>query len=316
MRRLAFVIGVACAVIFVADCQTVKKGEKALRFIFITPCVGEDFFRPVKKGMLDASRMLGVESTFTGTEDVDVEAQVEMVRKAMADGYDGIAISLIDPVAFDGVVQEAMDKGIPVVAFNVDDNNTPNPRLGAVCQNLYEAGRSLGKAAAEFIPARGKVLMTLHSEGISALDDRLKGAQDVLKEKGITWEVVVTGIVPEKAVRLIAKALQANPEIKAVLCTGQVDTEAAGLAIEREFKGKGYAAAGFDLSPDILRLIQAGVVKLTIDQQPYIQGFYPVVQLTLYCRYGIRPSSMDAGAGMITRENVASVVELSKKSYR
>jgi simple sugar transport system substrate-binding protein len=148
------------------------------------------------------------------------------------------------------------------------------------------------------------------------LDDRLKGAQDVLKEKGITWEVVVTGIVPEKAVRLIAKALQANPEIKAVLCTGQVDTEAAGLAIEREFKGRGYVAAGFDLSPDILRLIQAGVIKFTIDQQPYIQGFYPVVQLTLYCRYGIRPSSMDAGAGMITRENVASVVELSKKSYR
>ena len=101
-----------------------------------------------------------------------------------------------------------------------------------------------------------------------------------------------------------------------VLGTGQVDTEAAGLAIEREFKGRGYGAAGFDLSPDILRLIKAGIIKFTIDQQPYIQGFYPVVQLALYCRYGIRPSSMDAGAGLITRENVDSVMELSKRSYR
>jgi len=316
MRKLAFVIGIVCAIVFLAGCQTVQRREKRLRFIFITPCVGEDFFRPVKKGMLDASRMMGVECTFTGTEDVDVEAQAELVRRALADGYDGIAISLIDPVAFDDVVQEAVDRGIPVVAFNVDDHSTPNPRLSAVCQNLYQAGRSMGQGAAEVIPARGKVLMTLHSEGISALDDRLRGAQEVLKEKGITWEVVVTGIVPEKAVGVIAKALKADPEIKMVLCTGQVDTEAAGLAIEREFKGKGYAAAGFDLSPEILRLIKAGVIKFTIDQQPYIQGFYPVMQLALYCRYGIRPSSMDAGAGMITKENVASVTELSKKDYR
>jgi simple sugar transport system substrate-binding protein len=127
---------------------------------------------------------------------------------------------------------------------------------------------------------------------------------------------VVTGIVPEKAVEVVARALKANPEIKGVLCTGQVDTEAAGLAIEREFKERGCVAAGFDLSPVILRLVQAEVIKFTIDQQPYIQGFYPVVQLALYCRYGIRPSSMDAGAGIITKENVAKVMELSKSGYR
>jgi simple sugar transport system substrate-binding protein len=214
------------------------------------------------------------------------------------------------------VVKEAMGRGIPVVAFNVDDTSSPNARLSAVCQNLYQAGRSLGEAAAGFVPANGKVLMTLHSEGISALDDRLRGAQDVLKERGITWEVVVTGIVPEKAIDAITGALKAHPEIKVVLDTGQVDTEAAGLAIERAFQGKGYAAAGFDLSPEILRLIKAGVIKLTIDQQPYIQGFYPVVQLALFCRYGIKPSSMDAGAGIITMENVDSVVDLSKRGYR
>jgi len=316
MRRLAFAIGIMSLVAFLADCQKAQTRDKKLRFIFITPCVGEDFFRPVKKGMLDASRMMDVECTFTGTEDVDLKAQAEMVREAIAEGYNGIAISLIDPVAFDEVVQEAMDKGIPVVAFNVDDSSTPNARLSAVCQNLYEAGRSMGREAVKFIPADSKVLMTLHSEGISALDDRLRGAQDVLKEKGVTWEVVVTGIVPAKAVEVIAKALTEHPEIKTVLCTGQVDTEAAGLAIEREFKGRGYGAAGFDLSPEILRLIKAGIIKFTIDQQPYIQGFYPVIQLALYCRYGIKPSSMGAGAGIITSGNVDTVMELSKRSYR
>jgi simple sugar transport system substrate-binding protein len=316
MKRLACLIGIISVVVLVTNCQAAETAKKGLRFVFITPCVGEGFFRPVKKGMLDASRMMGVECTFIGTKDVDLKAQAEMARKAIAEGYDGIAISLIDPEAFDDVVKEAMDQGIPVVAFNVDDSSTPNARLSAVCQNLYQAGRSLGEAAAKFIPANSEVLMTLHSEGISALDDRLRGVQDVLRQKGVSWEVVVTGIAPEEAVEVITKALREHPGIKTVLCTGQVDTEAAGLAIEKGFQGKGYAAAGFDLSPEILRLIKAGVIRFTIDQQPYIQGFYPVVQLALYRRYGIKPSSMDAGAGIITKENVDAVMELSRRGYR
>ena len=47
-----------------------------------------------------------------------------------------------------------------------------------------------------------------------------------------------------------------------------------------------------------------------------MQGFYPVVQLSLYCRYGIRPSSMDTGAALITKDNVPNVSALSRKGYR
>ena len=59
-----------------------------------------------------------------------------------------------------------------------------------------------------------------------------------------------------------------------------------------------------------------GVIAFTIDQQPYVQGFYPVVQLGLNCRYGIAPADMDAGAGIITRENVDGVMVLSARGYR
>ena len=79
---------------------------------------------------------------------------------------------------------------------------------------------------------------------------------------------------------------------------------------------KGYAAAGFDLSPNILRLIKAGHIRFTIDQQPYTQGFYPVVQLALYCRYGLVPSTMDAGAGIIDGSNVERVIELNRLHLR
>lgn len=307
MKVWFFVLG-----LILTSCSTVER-EK-LRFLFITTCVEEGFFRPVKKGMDDAAREMGVEATFTGTHGVDVPRQAAMVRQAVKDGYDGVALNLIDPEGFDEVVQEAVDAGVPVVAFNVDDHATHNARLSAVCQDLYEAGKTLGRKSLEFIPSGSKILMTMHAEGVSALEDRLHGAQEVLKEKGITWEVVITGNLVEASAKVILEALAANPEIKHVLCTGQADTEGAALAIERRFNG--YAAAGFDLSPGILKAVKAGHVRFTIDQQPYVQGYYPVVQLALYCRYGIMPYDMDAGAGIITADQVDSVLRLSEKGYR
>jgi simple sugar transport system substrate-binding protein len=65
-----------------------------------------------------------------------------------------------------------------------------------------------------------------------------------------------------------------------------------------------------------LRLIKAHHIRCTVDQQPYIQGFYPVIQLTLHLRYGIMPGSMDAGAAMITAETVDKVLELTERKYR
>jgi len=113
-----------------------------------------------------------------------------------------------------------------------------------------------------------------------------------------------------------AKALRENPDIRIVFSSGQSDTEASGRAIEAHFAGKDYSAAGFDLSPKTLELIRDGHVRFTIDQQPYVQGFYPVVALTLNLRYGIQPSDIDPGAGVIDADNVKQIIELSKAGYR
>jgi simple sugar transport system substrate-binding protein len=202
------------------------------------------------------------------------------------------------------------------VAFNTDDHATPNARLSSVNQRLYEAGRSLADCVLPDVPQGAHVLMTMHDEGISSLEDRLRGLQDVLKTKDVEWTVIITGNDSLKGAEVIAKEMREHKDIRIVLGTGQSDTEAAGRAIEQYFSGKGYWSAGFDLSLTTLRLIKKGYVRCTIDQQPYIQGFYPVVQLTHYLRYGIVPSDIDAGATIINRDNVDQVTELTEEGYR
>jgi simple sugar transport system substrate-binding protein len=286
------------------------------RFIFITCCVDEEFFNPVKKGMHDAAALMNVDCVFKGTEDVDLQEQIKMVRDAVQEGYDGIALNIIDPTAFDDVVRDSMEQGVPVVAFNVDTNSSKNMRLSAVCQNLYQAGRTLGNNVSPYIPDNAKVLITQHSAGISALEDRMRGALDALQAKNLNRKIVVTGMEPEKAAEIVSNELSASSEIKIILCTGQADTEGAGLAVERYFDQDEYTVAGFDLSPNILRLVKSGTIKFTIDQQPYVQGFYPVIQLTHYCKYGILPSNMDAGATVVRQEDVDSLIKLTEMRYR
>jgi len=322
MRSLIFLAGVAAmviapAMVAAADAPTKSdKTTKPLRLAFITCCKDAVFFEPVKKGMRDAAEKMGVECTWLGTEGVDLVAQAALVRQAVADGYDGIAISLIDPVAFDTVVAEAVARGVPVVGFNVDDQATPNARLASVNQRLYDAGRALAEHVGPRVPSGSHVLMTMHDRGVSALEDRLRGMQDVLKKKNVRWTVRVTGNDAAAGTDVVAKTLAENPDIRIVLCTGQADTEAAGRAIEKHYPDGSRWAAGFDLSPTTLRLVKAGHILATVDQQPYVQGFYPVVQLTLYLRYGIVPTDIDAGAIMIDRSNVDQAIELTKQKYR
>ena len=139
---------------------------------------------------------------------------------------------------------------------------------------------------------------------------------EVLRAKSIRWEVVITGSDAVKGTDVVADALNKHPDIRIVLCTGQADTEAAGRALEKTQRGKDYWTAGFDLSPKILQLIRDGKIYCTIDQQPYIQGFYPVVQLTHYLRYGIRPSDVDAGATIVDQTNADAVTRLTEQGYR
>jgi simple sugar transport system substrate-binding protein len=296
--------------------EAIREGGARLKIAFITCAVDQAFFVPVKKGMHDAARMLDVDCDFIGTPGVDASAQAAMVRQAVADGYNGIALNIIDPEAFDRVVADAIAAGVPVVAFNIDDFSTPNPRLAAVSQRFFEAGRVVAQRALRDIPSGAHVLLTLHDNGVSALDERQRGEQEALRTKNVSWTTVVTGNDSEQGVEVIAKALRDHPDIRVVLGSGQADTEAAGRAIAAYFSGQGFWAAGFDLSPKTLELIKEGHIRFTVDQQPYTQGFYPVVQLVLKLRYGIEPADIDAGAGVIDRSNVDQVKKLSADGYR
>jgi simple sugar transport system substrate-binding protein len=295
---------------------TAKSGHPKYKFVVITHATAVPFFVPVRKGTEDAGQLLGVEVTYTGPPDFNIQKQVDFIKSAIAENVDGIATTMPDPAAFNDVVKEAMDRGIPVIALNADAPTSG--RLAYVGQGNYEAGVSMGQQIIKVVPNGGHVLLCLHTAGAENLEARIKGVKDVLdKQNGkYSYRVVATGTDMVRAVSLISSALQADPSIKGMFGVEDVTGSAIAQIIDRDnLKGK-VAGGSFDLVADVLNAIEKGELQFTIDQQPYLQGFQSVIELYLLKRYNLTPTDINTGIAPVTQENVAKVKDLAAQGYR
>lgn len=281
------------------------------RFRYITPFVGEAFFTVVKNGIADAARMLDAEFEFTGTEDADVEELCRMIRQTADEKYDGIAVSLVEEENMADAIAYAADQGVPVVAFNIGGTGKTRV-LSNICQDAYKAGQTVGEKIRDNL-GTGKVIFTLHDD-VEVLRQRLDGILSMLPDD-LDYKVMVSGNSPELACKNIQAEMEKEGNVTAVIGTGQSDTHGAGLALKAAGKGKFYVA-GFDVCQDILQMVKEGVVDFTIDQQPYVQGFYPLLQLWQNASYGIVPSDINAGAAVIDSSNIDLVLDAAAKGCR
>jgi simple sugar transport system substrate-binding protein len=115
----------------------------------------------------------------------------------------------------------------------------------------------------------------------------------------------------EATAEVVAAAIAEHGPFDAVFASGQSDLEGAALCKANGVIPPECSVYGYDLNAHILGWVADGTIAGTVDQQPYLQGYIPVIQLALYCRfsrYGIEPCDMDARANLVTKQNVEAVV--------
>lgn len=290
-------------------------GKPPYRFVVISHATAVPFFVPVRKGVEEAGRLLGVDASFTGPADFDVARQIEFIKAAIASGVDGIGTTMPNPDAFDDVVAEATQKGIPVIALNADAPGSK--RLAYIGQGNFEAGRSMGKEIVRLLPSGGEVLLCEHTAGAFNLEERLRGVRDVLQQAAnFKVQVLATTTDLVKANSLIASYFQGHPETKGFFGVDDITGSAIAQVIDREgLKGKVFGGA-FDLVPEVMNAIKAGTMQFTIDQQPYLQGFETVMELYLLKKYQLAPMDVNTGVAPITAANVERVMKLAEQGYR
>ena len=89
-------------------------------FVFVNHVTTNPFFVPTQYGIEDAQALLGTTSQWTGSEQSVVREMVDAMNSAISGGANGIAVAVVDPVAFNDPIQKALDQGIPVIAYNAN----------------------------------------------------------------------------------------------------------------------------------------------------------------------------------------------------
>jgi len=282
------------------------------KFVFVCHVTTNSFFTPTQYGAQDACSLLNCEFQFTGSKDSIVAEMVNATNTAISAKADGIALAVVDKAAFQAPVDKALDAGIPVVSYNADgarDDKGTN-RLAYIGQGLYESGFALGQRAIEAGLDSGEVVGFIATPGALNIQPRIDGASDAIKQSGksLKFTPVGTNADVPKGLSIIDAYAQGHSNLAGMLAVDAGSTSSVGQVVEKyKMRDKGLkVAGGFDLVPETLNAINGGSLDFTIDQQPYLQGFLPVLYLYLYKLSGglIFPSETNTGLLFVTKDNV------------
>jgi len=286
------------------------------------------FWQAVKKGFDDACGKVEAKCNmiFTQTEG-SVEQQLANMRAALAAKPDALLTSIVDNKAFDDVIKEARDAGVLVIAVNVDDTEGAkgNARQAFIGQGFKPAGYSLGKAISESFPKEGpiKVLVGISAPGQNWSESRGAGVMQFLEEykaahpdRQVSWERIDSGTDLAITSDRVGAYLNAHPDTTAYFDTGFWCAGVARSLQDRGVEPGKVLLGGFDLVPEVLQQMQKGYVQALVDQQPYMQGFMPVMEAYLNKKVGLAPSDIDTGQGIVRPDQADAIMTLSSQGLR
>jgi simple sugar transport system substrate-binding protein len=287
----------------------------AWQFWFVNHVYSNPFFVPTQYGFQDAAALLGLPVPKWGgsASTSSTSEMVSFLNSAIAAKASGIATTVIDATAFTAPVKSAMDAGIPVVSYNADGIVKPGGiadigtnRLCYVGQALYLSGQQLGNRAASLMSGTGDVAIFIATPGTGNIQPRYDGAASILTPKGFKVHEVATGAATSVEEAAENAYILGHKSIKGAFAVDAGSTQFLGPVLAKNGLAGKLPAGGFDLTPGTLTAINAGQLDFTIDQNPYLQGFIPVLYLFLYNLSGglIAPPDTDTGLTFVTKSTV------------
>lgn len=292
-------------------------GHPRWRFTFVNHVTTNPFFVPTQYGAQDASRIFNTQFQWTGSQNSIVSEMVNAMNAAISARVDGIAVAITDPHAFNQPVARALAAGIPVVSYNADaPASSKNARLAYVGQGLFASGVKMGQRIVQLVGS-GEVVLFIATPGSLNIQPRIDGAASAIRAAGgkVHFQEVPTGaLVTDELARITAYYI-GHRSIKGMFAVDGGSTQSIGQVSAKYGLAGKMKTGGYDLTPISISAVNTGHLNFTIDQQPYLQGFIPVMQLALYHLSGglISPSETNTGLKFVTRQNVGKYLRTTSR---
>lgn len=274
---------------------------------------GIDFLKVVENGARQAAEDLGVELNVRASDKFDPVEQGRLVRSAAAGRPDGIITGVWDEDAIGKPVEEAVEKGVPVIVINAGSEFARD--LGALAfigQEEADVGAEIGRRLGE---AGGRnALVVNHQPGAAPVEERAAGFEEAFE--GSSEVLPVDGTDPTATENRIRSAVR-NGDYDSLFALGRESSEPSVRALDSLGELGKIKMVCADYSPMILEALAKKQILFASDQQQWLQGYYGVQILTHLKRYGFHPAGdIPTGPSFVTAESASQVVELSEQGIR
>ncbi len=273
---------------------------------------GDSFWDVVKSGAEQAGSDLGVDLHYQSNPDVG--QQSTLIDSAVADGTDGLVVSMANPDGLEASIKAAVQAGTPVITINSGIDFWQS--FGAIT-HVGQSETIAGEAAGDQLNAAGltNVICVIQEAGNVALEDRCKGAASTFK--GTMQNLQTDNTDLPGSTSTIQSKLQADDSIDGILTLGGDMSGAAVQAVAQS--GSTVKIGTFDLNADVAQNVLDGKLLFAIDQQPYVQGYLGVVGIYLKVLNGNDIGGgqpVYSGPAIITKDNAAAVLKFAQNGTR
>jgi ribose transport system substrate-binding protein len=259
--------------------QTPQGGSSGGKYKVITNGISP-FWEAMGKGLDAGKKALNVEADWQGPNPAEHNAQVKLVKDAVAAKVDGIAVSAIEADALAATIDEAVAAGIPVITF---DSDSPNSKRAAYIGTVNkEAGRIAGEEAAKLFPNGGKLVAFVGNMTAQNAKERYEGFLEGVKGKNITFlqEPFEDNKDKSRARQNVADAItKYQGQVTGFVGFYSYNGPAIVSAVEQAGLMGKVKIVCFDGEPETIRNLEAGKVDVTVVQKPYEFGRLSVMLL-------------------------------------
>lgn len=285
------------------------------------------FFAKIAKGIEDATLVVeahggSVNYLQLQTYDNIGGDAANLVRTAISQGVDIIAVPNWVPDSQDEAIKAAMDAGIPVILYNAGgaDKALELGAINYIGNEEYPAGLAGGR----YFAAHGAkhVICVNTVPGAGNLEDRCKGIADGMAESGFASEQLPLPASsfgdPTAVSEAIKATLLGDETIDGIFTVSASDGDSAYIGMQQAGKVETVTLGTFDMNVAGLERIRDGEQLFAIDQQPWLQGFLAVSLADSYVNYGMAMATTPllTGPGIVDAANVEATLTGAEQGYR
>jgi ribose transport system substrate-binding protein len=237
----------------------------------------------------------------------DVQGQIDILTRAIGRRVKGIIVSPVETLPLRTPINDALDKGIPVVVVGTDLGLAPNRHLAYVLNDERAGSQMAARRIASLLHGKGSVAILGIGKQLTSTADRARYLETTLADESPRIHVVFRSLAlptVSQEQQGAEKLLLDGPHVDAIIALTEASTRGAFYALTEFKQTLRKPMVGFD--QNILVPIRTGEIDSVVIQNTYQMGREATKLMAEEIHGGATRQFVIVQPELVTRENIDS----------